>query len=159
MRSIYFKEPQSSTFNLFKDRRTSVIARATKKGDIETIQKMIKKGGRIDTLHYDRSFLGIAARKGHTELVRFFLEKGLDPNYRDSFGKSILMEAVEAAKFKKIFEPLLLILPVADPNIVDYYGKSALDYAGNNYQITRLLINAKGKYGKEIIKEKLENSH
>ena len=59
---------------------------AARQGDLERVRKMLKAGVDVDApSRYGATALSFAAEKGHLELVKFLLEKGADPNPRDSF--------------------------------------------------------------------------
>lgn len=71
-----------SSFTKPIDRRLYYVA---KRGKIELVKKLIKKGANInfETLyynHYSETPLIVASEKGYTEIVEILLENGADPN-------------------------------------------------------------------------------
>lgn len=59
---------------------------AARRGDVAAVKAFLDKGGDVNTKNqYGATALSYAADKGHTELVRLLLERGADPNVRDTF--------------------------------------------------------------------------
>ena len=74
------------------------------------------------------TMLMLAARDGHTDVVKFLIDNGVDLNHKDSVGWTALMFA---ATWERMEIVKLLIDNGADLNITNY-GKTALMYAAWN---------------------------
>ncbi|MBC7925297.1 MAG: ankyrin repeat domain-containing protein [Bryobacteraceae bacterium] len=71
---------------------------AARRGDVDGVVKSLDAGVPVDAKwRYDQTALYIAAFRGHTAVVKVLLERGADPNARDTFYK---MSAVQAAADK-----------------------------------------------------------
>ena len=96
--------------------------------------------------------LMVAAKAGHTEVVRVLLEGGADPNIQDTTGVTALMAAAQAGHTEVV---RVLLEGGADPNIQNKEGLTALMYAahlGTLGEVETLLkwhpeINAKDSNG------------
>lgn len=73
--------------------------------------------------------LMVAAKAGHTEVVRVLLEGGADPNIQDTTGVTTLMAAAQAGRTEVA---RVLLEGGADPNIQDKEGLTALMYSFPN---------------------------
>ncbi|MEM8963989.1 MAG: PQQ-binding-like beta-propeller repeat protein [Acidobacteriota bacterium] len=59
---------------------------AAREGDMATVKAAIEAGVPVDApTRYGATALTFAAEKGHAEVVAYLLEKGADPNVRDTF--------------------------------------------------------------------------
>src|ERR1044071_7845592 len=59
---------------------------AARKGDVAAVKAFLDKGVDVNTkTRYGATALSYACDKGHTEVVRLLLERGADPNVKDSF--------------------------------------------------------------------------
>src|SRR5689334_15647523 len=71
------------------------MVRATQSGDVDTVGELLRCGASINHLHNRDGFTPLmrAANQGHTELVRFLLNRGADPNQTATDGASALFWA------------------------------------------------------------------
>lgn len=59
---------------------------AARKGDLAGVKALVGKGAAVDARNrYEATPLLYAAMNGHTEVVRFLLDKGAGPNVKDTF--------------------------------------------------------------------------
>ena len=66
-----------------------VFRRAARNGDLETVKKGIESGIEVDAKSaYGATALFFACDRGHEEVVNYLLEKGADPNIKDTFYKA-----------------------------------------------------------------------
>jgi len=66
-----------------------VFRRAARNGDLETVKKAIESGIEVDAKSaYGATALFFACDRGHEEVVNFLLEKGANPNVKDTFYKA-----------------------------------------------------------------------
>lgn len=83
----------------------------------------------------------VAAQNGHEDVVEYLLIRGCDPNRR---AKNYNERALHAASRQNHLRIVRLLLEYgADPNILDYKERTALDYAiyKKHLEIAELLIN------------------
>jgi glutaminase len=87
-------------------RETSQALRAAGLGDLRTLQRLLDDGSSLMDGDYDRRTpMHLAAAEGQTEVVRFLLERAVDPNSRDRWGGTPLADA-EFAKHADVIELL-----------------------------------------------------
>jgi ankyrin repeat protein len=84
----------------------------------------------------------------HKEALKYLLEKGADPNLKDSRGRTALQLTVKSAKHgafmsKEIMR--ILLEHGADPNLTDESGISPLDEKISDSEITELLVRYGGQ--------------
>lgn len=124
----YAKETKRSLFD------------ACKKGDIETVKRLIGDGLSVELRDdSNSSLLGIAMRKGHIELVKFLLDKGAEINAISSAGRTPLMQACGSGYFEIV---KLLVEREADINLKNRQGETALYLASRrgSLEIVKLLL-------------------
>ncbi len=89
----------------------------------------------------------VAADKGHTEIVKLFIEKGVEPNIKNAAGDTPLHFA---ARMKHPHTVLELITLGAKPNIKNNLGEIPLNgigikgkgYAGSYKKVVEILVNS-----------------
>ncbi len=70
----------------FADDVNDELLAASRKGDLAEIKVLLGKGAAVDAKSpYGQTPLFFAADRGHTEVVKFLLEKGANPNVSDTF--------------------------------------------------------------------------
>ena len=69
---------------------------AARSGDLESVKRLVEGGLPVDSPgHFGITALSLAAQNGRTEVVRFLLDKGADPDARENFfGMSVLDAAL-----------------------------------------------------------------
>lgn len=105
------------------------------KGDVETLKLLLACSSDIDK----NLLCNEAAYRGHKELIKFFLEDGIDINYSDELGYTALMLAA-AKGHREIVE--LLFEKDAIVNQKDVSGSTALFHAAakGNAEVVKLLL-------------------
>src|SRR5262245_48464482 len=84
------------------------LLEAARTGNLQRVQELLNKGADIQTKNkYGTTPLFFAAAKGHLEVARFLLEKGADPNQKDTFYGST---AIEWAAQEGHFDVVKLLL-------------------------------------------------
>jgi hypothetical protein len=75
-----------SCLSLAQDNNNEAFFAAARKGDVAAVKAFLDKGVDVNAkTHYGATALAYACDKGHTELVRLLLERGANPNVRDTF--------------------------------------------------------------------------
>ena len=118
--------------------------------DVKRLINLLKE--KIDDFVNLRIYLGqtpliLAADKGYTKMVQFFIESGANPNLQaGSLGRTALMIAADKG-YTEIAQSL--IRSEAKLNLQDYLGRTALMFAARKHhrQIAQLLINSGAKVG------------
>eukprot|EP00040_Diaphanoeca_grandis_P020895 m.111127 g.111127 ORF g.111127 m.111127 type:complete len:1046 (-) comp28098_c0_seq2:151-3288(-) len=69
-----------------------------KQGDVQSLAGLLKNGARVNATDYDgRTALHLAAAEGHTDVVKFLLDKhGANIQLKDRFGHTCLHDAVKS---------------------------------------------------------------
>jgi ankyrin repeat protein len=113
---------------------------ASKYGDIEMIELLLKKGANMEFKHnFGLSPLSTAILFGHTETVKFLLEKGANIEAKDKYGDTALIRAI-CGGYTEIVK--LLLEKGANIKFKDKYGYTPLKSAlGRRYtEIVKLLL-------------------
>jgi ankyrin repeat protein len=109
------------------------LVEATAAGRVEIVDFYLSRGAKVDEparaemfpQHPVTSPLSYAALAGKVGIMAALLERGANPNFRDTYGRTPLMYACEHGRI----EPIALLLDKgADPNAQDEYGTSPLMY-------------------------------
>jgi ankyrin repeat protein len=74
-----------------------------------------------------------AAKYGTPKIVKMLLDRGADPNHRDSHGQTALVLAVEASRFESM--RVLLSLPITNPLVQGSTGITAVGLAARDGQV------------------------
>jgi ankyrin repeat protein len=81
---------------------------AARKGDVAAVKGFLDKGVDVNTKsRYGATALSFACDKGHVEVVRLLLERGADPDVRDTFYKATPMSWAAPKGFTEIVKLLL----------------------------------------------------
>jgi len=102
------------------------LLNAVDEGDLELVHKYAVEGEdleAVDTWEFRRAALGLAASKGHIEIVRFLLEAGSNPNGPAQSEHVPLWDAAASGDSEIV---QALIDHGADVNAVDEHGWHAL---------------------------------
>ncbi|CAF1133640.1 unnamed protein product [Adineta ricciae] len=119
------------------DGRTA-LWRASRKGDLHLVQRLVERG------HANVNKCGVlivAAQHGHKYIIHYLLQKGCDPNQQV---KNYNERALHAATRRNHLDIVKVLLQYgADPLLVDYKQRTALDYAIHKRynHIAEILIN------------------
>lgn len=104
-----------------------LLFKACKKGDLETVKRLVGNGLSVESRDDSKSsLLGIAARLGHVEMVKFLLDKGAKIDDISSVNRTPLMKASGFGHFEIV---KLLIERGADINWKNSFGETALALA------------------------------
>lgn len=97
---------------------------ASRAGDLDRVRRLIDAGVAVDAVdRYGATALGMAAGAGHVEVVSLLLERGADPDRRETFfGSSPLDQALEG---KHVDVAIALVEGGADDR------ETALEYAAS----------------------------
>lgn len=72
--------------NGFAQNQSEDFLAAARKGDVAAVKAFLDKGVDVNTkTRYGATALSYACDKGHTEVVRLLLERGADPDVKDTF--------------------------------------------------------------------------
>jgi ankyrin repeat protein len=81
---------------------------AARKGDVAAIKGFLDKGVDVNTKsRYGATALSFACDKGHVEVVKLLLERGADPDVRDTFYRATPMSWAAPKGFTEIVKLLL----------------------------------------------------
>ena len=125
----HFVEPNPALAKSFSPDGFPVFAFACFFGYLDTARYLAEKGADIHVPASNGSgynALTAAVTAGHTEIVRWLLERGLDPNYRYGPGYTPLLAAAANGHLDIL---KLLLSHGADPHATANDGKSALAIA------------------------------
>ena len=95
---------------------------AALKGDLVTAKKLIEGGANIKGIEADKA-MQCAVKSNSYDVLKYLLENGGDPNARDSYGRTLLMNSANNGNVKLVN---LILSFGADPNAKDAQGKNAL---------------------------------
>jgi ankyrin repeat protein len=114
------------------------LTRTACRPDLFEISKLLIEYGASVSQSNDYHLLGEAARGNNLNLAKLLLEKNVDINETDCFGRTALIWSAWNGHVEMV---KLLIESGVDINIKDDQGKTALDYAkeSKNTQIEKLL--------------------
>ncbi|KHN73373.1 L-asparaginase, partial [Toxocara canis] len=74
-----------------------LLCHAASKGDVELMENLRESGAILSASDYNgRSALHIAAREGHTNVVRYLLKHGINVHSRDHWDENPLMSAIRS---------------------------------------------------------------
>lgn len=93
------------------------VTAAAEKGDLLLLNKMVKEGGSINeigTTPFLASPLCVASQKGNLNVVKFFIESGVEVN-KICYRQTALGKAIKGSHYKVV---KYLLMHHADPNIV-----------------------------------------
>lgn len=127
------------------------LAQAASVGDIEKVKKLLQNGVRASAMaRLGVPALGIAATKGHTEIVRLLLDSGCDVNIKardrtlsgELIGGFTALHTASAKGNEEIVK--LLLEKGANVHLVSATNDTALNFAATNGKTNtmRLLIEA-----------------
>ena len=82
--------------------------RAAKDGNLKVVKAAIEQGIPVDAkARYDATALSFACDRGHTEVVKYLIEKGADVNAKDTFYSSTPMDWAVFGGHTKVIEALV----------------------------------------------------
>jgi ankyrin repeat protein len=115
--------------------------------DIDMLQFLVNEGANVNVKSLDTSHtpLGLAAKSGNIEKVKFLLAVGADPNFQDSERYSSLIHAALTQSHKNRKQLFKILLNAgANPNVVTDYGESALNIVSRfaDFECIKILIQA-----------------
>eukprot|EP00404_Azadinium_spinosum_P019303 CAMPEP_0180505620 /NCGR_PEP_ID=MMETSP1036_2-20121128/47476_1 /TAXON_ID=632150 /ORGANISM="Azadinium spinosum, Strain 3D9" /LENGTH=184 /DNA_ID=CAMNT_0022515353 /DNA_START=21 /DNA_END=571 /DNA_ORIENTATION=- len=106
------------------------LCNAAYKGDMEAVVSLVSSKVNPDMRVKEKgnnSALNLAARGGHTDILKFLFERQADPNSRNDFAETPLMCAANRARGDVC---RMLIQRGADVHALDENGDNALDFLG-----------------------------
>ncbi|MEM7601313.1 MAG: ankyrin repeat domain-containing protein [Verrucomicrobiota bacterium] len=136
--------------NMLPEKGNSLLMAAARTGRIDFAENLILRGADVEYLHpggrhQAENALGTAIHFGQTEMVKFLLDQGADPNGRREGSYTPLMRAIDQRKPDSV--PLLLGAG-ADPDLANHEGSTALHIASRgsrpDLKSARFLIDAGG---------------
>ncbi|CAF4792992.1 unnamed protein product, partial [Rotaria sp. Silwood1] len=110
---------------------------ACRNGDLDLVRQLIEQGH----AHISKcGVLIVACQNGHTNIVDYLLSKGCDPNRRPKNYNETALHAASRRNHLAIVN--LLLKHSADPTILDYEKRTALEYAihKRHIEIAKALI-------------------
>ena len=114
-------------------------------GNINRVIEILNSGVDIDYGggDYNQTALISSARDGQYEIVKLLLERGANPDIKDTLGNTALMYSVYFVEDSDLSIVELLLESGADPNIRDNDGETAYDIAlksnSRNIEIINIL--------------------
>ena len=76
------------------------IFNAVANGDSTAVRKFVRNGGDVNMVLQGESILGIAVKKGRTNIVKLLLKNGANPLQEDIYGVSVLQNALQDGNYK-----------------------------------------------------------
>jgi hypothetical protein len=114
------------------DMESLALVAAAGAGNLESLQRHLAMGGRLDFVIPDgRTAALVAAQEGQVEALELLLKRGADSNVRDHEGRNILMLALNSTN-PRMPETVKLLHQWVTPAVLssrDPAGKTASDYA------------------------------
>jgi ankyrin repeat protein len=96
------------SFLTFAQDSNEAFFAAARKGDVAAVKAFLDKGIDVNAkTHYGATALAYACDKGHTELVKLLLERGADPNVRDTFYNATPMSWAAPKGYTEIVKSLI----------------------------------------------------
>ncbi|MCD8518371.1 MAG: ankyrin repeat domain-containing protein [Flavobacterium sp.] len=127
-----------NTLNSVNENGSTPLILACYYNNIDVVRELVYQGADIDSKIDMGTALMAAVVKGNDDIVLFLLEKGANPNLKDSNQSTALIYAT-LFKNKEIMS--MLIKYKADKNLKDARNLTALDYAKqfNNEELIQIL--------------------
>ena len=134
--------------------RMSALTMAAGRDYEEIATALISRGASIEGWREQERPIVMAARNGHTEIVRLLLLRGANPNSRGNLCKTALLSFAASGSIKGV---KLLVSKGADVNVVDSYGMSAFLWACRNghSQVAKYLL---GKKANPLVRDSISGS-
>ena len=89
--SAAYCQEETAAAEAKQDISADVFRRAARNGELATVKQAIEAGIDVDAKSaYGATALFFACDRGHEEVVNFLLEKGADPNIKDTFYLSLI---------------------------------------------------------------------
>lgn len=120
--ALFSKGAKVGTMN---QNREGALVQAARAGHIEVLNILMAHVEPIDDYQYHMA-LGAAAEKGHTDVVRLLLDRGVDPNHLDADDEDANTPLFKAAGngHDKIIR--VLLDHGAKPNTLNFWSESAM---------------------------------
>ncbi|XP_078161493.1 putative E3 ubiquitin-protein ligase XBOS36 [Carex rostrata] len=119
------------------------LVTAAREGDVAVVQKLLQNNpglARYSTFGLLNSPLHLASARGHHEIVGLLLENGADPNSRNIYGQTPLMQACRIGHWQVV--QILLVYRCNVDKVEGFGNKNALHFAaaGGHVRCIRLLV-------------------
>jgi ankyrin repeat protein len=107
-------------------------------GSYKQIKNLLIKSNNKYTNHIGMTLLHFAAKHQNTKIVKLLLDAGFDPNIRDNFGWTPIMDASINGRIKNV---RALLEAGADVNAKNRHSQTSLDHAlsRNNFKIVSMI--------------------
>jgi len=128
----------------------TLLIKAIKKGYIEEIKRLMKKGVKIDK----NEALAIAAENGRLETAKFFIDKhNADVTFKDNFGQTILHKAASRGENLELIK--FLIKKGAKREAKDKNGKTPGDLVSERIDNLQSKVDMMGWQESEIHRKEM----
>ncbi|XDD51168.1 ankyrin repeat domain-containing protein [Leptospira sp. WS92.C1] len=146
---VKFLLEKGADINLKDEKDWTAVLHQTSYGttNLEVIESLVAKGAAIQVQGKDGvTPLMLACKNDNTQLIDFYIQKGLDVNAKDGTGKTVLMYAAEGPSKPDLIQ--MLLKKGANKATKNTAGKTAFDLASERSATFEPYI----QYKKEVAK-------
>jgi outer membrane protein assembly factor BamB len=128
--STGFCQESATSEEVSQEITADVFRRAARNGDLETVKKGIESGVDVDAKSaYGATALFFACDRGQEDVVNFLLEKGADPNAKDTFYKATPVTWSMSQENKAITLSLIKYGGKFEPVLLNAVSSDEVDFA------------------------------